>query len=196
VPIGPDDTCAAVYARVADAGAAMLRTHLQAILDGTAPRRPQRPASGDLLPKRTPQMGITDWNRPARAVHDWIRALTEPYPGAFGSWSGRQVMFWASAVPEVSSAGGRPGEVLGIDEHAVRVGSADGSLLVTAMSDPGAPPEPAPAWARHAGLRPGDRFDEVDEATAAWALGLGPAPAGAAAPPPARAAAASSAGPR
>jgi methionyl-tRNA formyltransferase len=173
VPIGPDDTCATVYSTVADAGAAMLREHLPALLDGTAPRRPQGAASADLLRKRSPQMGITDWNRPTRAVHDWIRALTEPYPGAFSFWAGRQVMLWASAVPGQVAARGRPGEVLGFQEHALRVATADGSLLLTAMSDPGSPPRPASAWAHQAKMGSGDRFDEVDAATARWALGLG-----------------------
>jgi len=54
VPIGPGDTCATVYARVGEAGAAMLRQHLAALLVGTAARRPQGPASGPPLPKRTP----------------------------------------------------------------------------------------------------------------------------------------------
>jgi methionyl-tRNA formyltransferase len=177
VPIGPDDTCATVYAMVADAGAGMLTKHLQALLAGTAPRRPQGAASGGVLRKRTPPMGITDWNRPAAAVHDWIRALTVPYPGAFGFWSGRKVMLWASAAPGQVASGGRPGEVLGYHDHAARVATADGSLLVTAMSDPGSVPQPAQAWARQSGMRPGDRFDEVDAATARWALGLGAAPA-------------------
>jgi methionyl-tRNA formyltransferase len=184
VPIGPDDTCATIYAMVAESGAGMLMEHLQALLAGTAPHRPQGPATSDILRKRTPQMGITDWHRPATAVHDWIRALTMPYPGAFGFWSGRKVMLWASAAPgQVASgqvaSGGRPGEVLGYHDHGVRVGTADGSLLVTAMSDPGSAPQPAQAWARQSGMRPADRFDEVDVATARWALGLGAAPSAA-----------------
>ena len=61
VPIAPDDTCATVYAKVGEAGAAMLGRHLRALLDGTAPRRAQGPADGPPLPKRTPGMGITDW---------------------------------------------------------------------------------------------------------------------------------------
>jgi methionyl-tRNA formyltransferase len=121
-------------------------------------------------------MGITDWNRPARAVHDWIRALTQPYPGAFTSWDGRKVMLWASAMPGPGRTG-QPGQVLALDERGPLVGTADGSVRVTAMSDAGSPPEPARLWARRNGLRPGASFGAVDEATARWALGLGPDPA-------------------
>ncbi len=176
VPIGTDDTCAAVYARVAAAGAAMLREHLPAILDGTASRRPQGPADGEVLRKRTPAMGVTDWSRSSRCVHDWIRALTEPYPGAFTFLAGRKVMLWASDLAEDASIAGRPGQVLSCGADGVAVATADGSIRITAMSDPGASPEPALTWARASGLRPRDRFDEVDRATARWALGLGAAP--------------------
>jgi methionyl-tRNA formyltransferase len=178
VRIGPDDTCATVYAKVGVAGADMLRTHLPALLDGTAPRRPQDTSAGGhaMLPKRTPAMGITDWNRQARAVHDWIRALTEPYPGAFTFLRDRKVMLWASAVPPWPPGRPRaePGHILGHETEGVRVGTADGSLLVTAMSDDGERPEPAACWALRAGLRAGDQFNQVSPAIARWALGRGP----------------------
>jgi methionyl-tRNA formyltransferase len=179
VPIAPDDTCATVYARVGEAGASMLGHHLRALLEGTAPRRPQGSADGPPLPKRTPGMGITDWNRPARAVHDWIRALTWPYPGAFGFLCERKIMLWASAASEDASAGGSDvaGEVLGFDAAGVRVATADGAILLTSMSDATDGPGPAGAWADRNGLRSGDRFEPVPQETAAWALGLGPKPA-------------------
>jgi methionyl-tRNA formyltransferase len=178
VPIGPDDTCATVYANVAKAGADMLRDHLGALLAGTAPRRAQEPAREAPLRKRTPQMGVTDWNRPARAVHDWVRALTAPYPGAFTFLSGRKVMLWTSAMPRNPSPGGCPGEVLGCDDLGLRVGTADGALLITALSSDGSRSESALSWANRNGVAAGDRFDPVDSATARWALGLGPDPVG------------------
>jgi methionyl-tRNA formyltransferase len=176
VPVAPDDTCATVYAKVGEAGAGMLRRHLPALLDGTAPRRPQGAADGPPLPKRTPGMGITDWDRPARAVHDWIRALTRPYPGAFTFLAQRKVMLWASALGD-ARPGGAAGEVLGWDRGGVRVGTADGVVLVTRMSEDGQAPGPAAYWAERNVVRAGEKFEPVPPAVAAWALGLGPRPA-------------------
>ena len=176
VAITPGDTCATVYAKVGEAGAEMLRRQLPALLAGTAPRRPQGRADGPPLPKRTPGMGLTDWNRPARAVHDWIRALTWPYPGAFTFRGDQKIMLWAAA-PQGASAAQRPGEVLECGADGVRVATADGTILLTSASDPGDPPGPASAWAARSGLRPGVRFEPVPAETAAWALGLGPKPA-------------------
>jgi methionyl-tRNA formyltransferase len=179
VPIQPDDTCATVYAKVGAAGADLLRRHVAALLAGTAPRRAQPAPADPPLPKRTPRMGITDWNRSPRQVHDWIRALTQPYPGAFTYCAGRKIMLWESAIPARPPGGGPPGRVLACDESGLQVGTADGSLLVSSLSDEGDSPEPALSWARRNGLDAGDRFDPVDPATARWALGLGPEPAGA-----------------
>jgi methionyl-tRNA formyltransferase len=165
-----------VYARVGEAGAEMLRRQLRKLLDGTAARRPQGAADGPPLPKRTPEMGITDWNRPARSVHDWIRALTCPYPGAFTVIAGRKLMLWAAAVDR-ACAGPAAGKVLGCAEEGIRVATADGAIVLTSVSDPGSGPEAASAWAARNGLRPGDEFEPVPRATAAWALGLGPRPA-------------------
>jgi methionyl-tRNA formyltransferase len=176
VAIEPDDTCASVYSRVAEAGANGLRDHLPAILDGTAPRRPQEPSSGDLLPKRTPDMGITSWDRPARAVHDWIRALTTPYPGAFAFWAGHKVMLWASDVPDDTGQLGRAGEIIARDQKGIRVATADGSLVLTSMSMEGSPPKAAFSWALEHEMEQHDQFESVDKKTALWALGLEAAP--------------------
>jgi methionyl-tRNA formyltransferase len=178
IPIGPEDTCATVYAKVGAAGADMLRTHLPALLAGTAPRRPQR-GQGDVLPKRTPAMGITDWTRPARAIHDWIRGQTRPYPGAFTRLDGEQLMLWRSRWPadgDRPAALSLPGTVIQVAPDGITVATGDGSLTVTEIGPPGQRSQAVTTWCRETGIGPGTRFDPVDPATASWALGLGPRP--------------------
>ncbi|NIH80862.1 methionyl-tRNA formyltransferase [Amycolatopsis viridis] len=176
VRIRADDTCATVYERVAAAGAQMLAEHLPALLAGTAPRRPQSPSEGDLLPRRTPAMGILDWNRPARAVHDWVRALTRPYPGAFSALHGNRTMIWRTRPPGESEPDGPAGTILAVDQAGVRVATSPGSVVVTSMSDPDQPPRHAADWCAEHGIRPGARFAAVPPALARWARGEGPRP--------------------
>jgi methionyl-tRNA formyltransferase len=178
VAIGPDDTCADVYRKIGETGAEMLRAHLPALLEGTAPRRPQRHDAADLLPKRTPEMGITDWNRPARAVHDWIRALSHPYPGAFARLKGRRIHLWRSRLPEGGEPAWTPehGTLMGLEGDALRVRTADGSVLITRVQQEHEVEESGADWFVRKGHRRGMRFDPVDAALARYALGLGPAP--------------------
>jgi len=179
IAIGPEDTCATVYARVGAVGADMLRSHLPALLAGMAPRRPQCKFEGDFLPKRTPEMGITDWNRPVSALHDWIRGQTRPYPGAFTRLRGRQIMLWRSGplgCGDPAPAAAPPGTVLAVGPDGMTVATAAGCLTVSEISAPGQPPWHFTTLPEVAGIRPGVRFDPVDSATALWALGLGPQP--------------------
>jgi methionyl-tRNA formyltransferase len=176
VEIGPEDTCGTVYERVAEAGAQMLTQHLPALLAGSAPRRPQKNDEADVLPRRTAEMGITDWNRPAREIHDWIRALARPYPGAFSVLAGQTVRLWRSALPGPAEPAAPPGVVARVEGDAMRVGTDGGSILVTEVSVDDGPPEPAAKWCSRAGIVPGTAFDPVDPAVARWARGLGPRP--------------------
>ncbi len=180
VPIGPEDDCRTVYHKVGEAGADMLATHLPSLLAGTAPRVRQNPDDGDVLPKRTPEMGVIDWSQPAGAVHDWVRALTLPYPGAFGAIDGQRVMIWATQPPlPPPLRPGRaeaPGTILGLESSGVSVAAGTGPVVVTRMSTPGERPEPALNWCLANGIRSGMRFEPVPADLARWSRGEGPRP--------------------
>ncbi len=176
VPIGPDDTCGTVYERVGEAGARMLVRQLPGLLAGTAPRIPQDPDAGDLMPKRTPEMGVLDWDRSPREVHDWVRALTRPYPGAFTSVRGERVWVWRTADPRAAEVDEPPGTVLSVGPDGARVATRGGSVLVTRVSGADEEPQPAATWLRARGWGQPLRFDPVDPEVSAWVRGLGPKP--------------------
>ncbi len=176
VAIGPDDTCAQVYERVAEAGALMIDRTLAGILGGTAARTPQDPFVGNVLPRRTPDMGVVGWERSPREVHDWVRALTLPYPGAFTRYAGSRIRIWASADPTVDRVTVPPGEIIAMGPGAVVVAVGGGCLTLTEASLDEEAPRPADEVMASLGLGPGSRFDPVDEAELAWAMGLAAQP--------------------
>ena len=178
IPISQDDTCGTVYERVAQAGVQMLQQQLDALLLGAAPVRPQRPDDGDVLPKRTPEMGITDWTRTVSQVHDWIRALTHPYPGAFSLLGGSPVRLWR-AEPGRLGEQHRPGSFVGMDGGGLHVAAADGTVRLLRVAENDREEDAASWFARRALASSGSRFDPVEPDVARWALGLGPRPAGA-----------------
>jgi len=92
VPILPDDTALQVYDKVTVAAEQVLWRSLPAIVAGTAPRWLNDTARGSYFGARTPEDGRIDWSRPAEQVHNLIRALAPPYPGAFTEVAGRRLI--------------------------------------------------------------------------------------------------------
>ena len=46
------------------------------------------------MPRRRPADGVIDWTRTTGQLHDWVRALTHPYPGAFTFVDGVRLFVW------------------------------------------------------------------------------------------------------
>jgi methionyl-tRNA formyltransferase len=82
VPILPDDIAAEVFAKVTVAAELTLHRALPGLLDGSAPRIPQDRARGSYFGGRKPEDGVIDWSKNATAIHNLVRAVAPPYPGA------------------------------------------------------------------------------------------------------------------
>jgi len=114
-PITPYDTCASLYARVAETNRDMLVALLPRLLAGERPGRPQPRGDEPVLRRRRPADGRIAWDCPARSVYDFVRALARPYPGAFSTLAGKQWWIWEAALPPDlgPTEAALPGEVLG-----------------------------------------------------------------------------------
>jgi methionyl-tRNA formyltransferase len=88
VPILENDTALDVSHKVADAAAQVLRRSLPSLIAGNAAATPLDLARGSYFGRRRPEDGRIDWRRPARAVHDLVRAVAPPFPGAFTEVNG------------------------------------------------------------------------------------------------------------
>jgi len=128
VPIGPDDTTAIVQRRVTDAAVKLLVRQIEALKAGTAPRRRQDPAQATYFGRRRPEDGLIDWSWPAERIHNLVRAVTHPYPGAFTDKFGIKTYIWASRPAPRAAIPVGPGEIR-IEKGRVFAGCGDGGLL-------------------------------------------------------------------
>jgi methionyl-tRNA formyltransferase len=99
VPILPDDTAFDVFSKVSVAAEIALDRILPALLAGTARRVPQDLARGSYFGGRKPEDGRIDWRRGAAEIHNLVRGVAPPYPGAFSDVAGRRVRVLRSLLP-------------------------------------------------------------------------------------------------
>jgi methionyl-tRNA formyltransferase len=82
VPILPDDTAHDVFSKVVVAAEQTLWRVLPDLVAGTPFRMENDLASGSYFGGRKPEDGRIDWTASAAAIHNLVRAVAPPYPGA------------------------------------------------------------------------------------------------------------------
>jgi methionyl-tRNA formyltransferase len=128
VPILPDDTAIEVFNKVTVAAEIALERSLPKLIDGTAELRAQGLAQGSYFSGRKPEDGRIDWSRPARDIHNLVRAVAPPYPGAFADIAGVRVRILRTRVELLRQArAGGPGLYREDDKWFVDCG--DGKVL-------------------------------------------------------------------
>ncbi len=91
VPILADDNAFDVFNKVAAAAEVALDRALPTLLDESAVLRTQNLAAGTYFGGRKPEDGIIDWSDTAQNIHNLVRAVAPPYPGATTTIDGATV---------------------------------------------------------------------------------------------------------
>ncbi len=108
VPILPDDTAHEVFQKVTVAAELALNAVLPALLAGTAPRFPQDLSQGAYFGGRKPEDGVIDWSQSAVQIHNLVRAVAPPYPGAATQLFGQPLRILQTLPTRCSAAGNFP----------------------------------------------------------------------------------------
>ena len=92
VSIGPDETATDVFSKVSQAAVAVMNEVLPSLIQGNVPRKPNELQKGSYFGGRKPSDGQIHWNQKAVQVHNLVRAVAPPYPGAFTVHQGQTMI--------------------------------------------------------------------------------------------------------
>jgi methionyl-tRNA formyltransferase len=98
VPILGNDTALEVSIKVAAAAETVLHRSLPPLIAGTASARPLDLTQGSYFGRRRPEDGRIDWRCGARAIHDLVRSVAPPFPGAFTDFNGYRLAILATRL--------------------------------------------------------------------------------------------------
>ncbi len=111
VAIEPHDTAKTLIDKQVEAASSMLDEYLPSIKNGKLTLTPQDQAAATYFGGRTAADGVIDWSRSASEIHNLVRAVTQPYPGAFTYAGQRELLVWeVEALAQESDA--QPGTIL------------------------------------------------------------------------------------
>lgn len=131
VEIGPRDTAEQAFRKVLPCARTVLARQIGALLAGTARETPQDEAQANYFSGRKPEDGRIVWAQPSVQIFNLIRAVTDPYPGAFADVGAARLMVWWAETDSPLTRGrrGAPGEVLSVAP--LVIATADGALELT-----------------------------------------------------------------
>lgn len=159
-PIGTDDTAATLYDRLVAAGLEVLRASWPLLREGRAPHVAQDEAAATVVGRRGPEDGRFAWDWPASRIHNLVRAVTHPYPGAFVEGPAGRLTVWASrpASGLLHPAPPAPGTVISLTAEGPEVATSHGRLLIRFGQAGEGPELDGPALARSEGWQVGTRL--------------------------------------
>ena len=123
------DDVKTVYDKVAACSAKVIRENIDNWSEGIFREITLDETKATYYKKRTPADGVFDFSFGGKALHDFIRAQTEPYPGAFFWYKGEKITVLSSRRAHVQS-GEAPGTVLGTTrDGGIEVVCGDGQVI-------------------------------------------------------------------
>ncbi len=140
--IGIDDTAQTLHDELAEMGGEMLCEVMDRLLAGKLVAIPQNHDLATYAPKLRREEGRIDWSEPALAVHRRIRAMT-PWPGAYfhlalpGREHPLRIALAPGRIGPEKPSWAAPGDVIGIEDCALAIATADRVYLIDAITPQG-----------------------------------------------------------
>lgn len=135
VTIADNDTALTLHKKVLEAAQVVLKEQLPKLKNGTATFTKQDESQASYFGRRTPADGEILWHKSAKEINNLVRAVTEPYPGAFSYLGQRKLIVWRSRVLDTQHDK-QPGTVLSASPLVIACG--EGALeIVAGQNDSG-----------------------------------------------------------
>lgn len=128
VPILPDDTAQEVFEKVTVAAELCLYRAVPQLLAGTETLTLQDLSQGGYFGGRKAEDGRIDWAVGAKKIHDLVRSVTRPYPGAFADIAQGRLVLWRTRLLSQKNASADRG-MIAADDKNLLLYTPDGGVL-------------------------------------------------------------------
>lgn len=128
VAIERRDTALSLHGKLREAAATLLRDTLPLLIQGKTSETAQDESRATVFGRRTAADGKLLWQQPAEQLFNLVRAVTQPYPGAFCAVGEHKLIVWSAEVVK-GNAGLAPGRVISVDP--LRIACGEDSLVIT-----------------------------------------------------------------
>ena len=98
VIISDDDDAFTLFNKITEAAHILFKNTWPIIKYGNFNRIPQDQSEATYFSGRKPEDGLIEWKKSSLEIHNLIRGVTHPYPGAFTFYRKRKLFIWKSEI--------------------------------------------------------------------------------------------------
>ena len=122
------DNIKTLQPKMSNAASILLERAIPAIFTGTEKLTIQDESKASYFGGRKAEDGKIHWEKSAKEINDLIRAVTDPFPGAFTFYNGKKIIIWsANVLPSPNE--NKPGEVLSLKPLVISTGKCSLQIL-------------------------------------------------------------------
>lgn len=136
ISVGPDDDAASLYEKMTATALLQLEKIVSGLAGGTVVAIRQNHARSNSWRKRVKADGRIDWRMSAKGIHNLVRALAKPYPGAHFELAGHEYRVWSSRVVPYNARNDEPGKVLRAGADGLLVKTGEDAILLLKIDPP------------------------------------------------------------
>jgi methionyl-tRNA formyltransferase len=161
-PIEPDETAEQVEKRLSGIGAWLVRRAIDALEAGRLEALPQDASQATKAPRLKKTDGLIDWNRPAVAIKNHVRAV-QPWPKAYTFWHRpagppMRLILGPVSVTDATDQAASPGTVLEASSDGLVVAASEGAVIITTLQPAGKRMLPVQEFLRGYHVQPGQKL--------------------------------------
>lgn len=141
VPILRNDTAFDVFQKLKCSAESLLMDVVPEMVAGKIKGRPMDLESGSYFGGRKPEDGRIDWNLPAQNIHNLVRAVAPPFPGAFFDFGKHRVELLFSYFQQQPARSSKP--CIYLEDGIFQADCADGQrFMITQLNIDGQKADP------------------------------------------------------
>lgn len=130
--IDDNDYAEDVCRKIEDAAYRLTKKVLAQIVAAKLNPIKQNEEEATYLLKRSPEDGLINWNEPIELIHRLIRAVSKPFPGAFGMYDGKhKLIIWRAEIKGNKKYIGINGQIAELSDDYIDVVCENGLLHIT-----------------------------------------------------------------
>ncbi|HAI51597.1 bifunctional UDP-4-amino-4-deoxy-L-arabinose formyltransferase/UDP-glucuronic acid oxidase ArnA [Atlantibacter hermannii] len=135
IAIADDDDAMSLHQKLVAGAKTLLASCLPTMKQGLIDGVKQDESRASVMPGRTPEDGRIEWSLPAKSIANLVRAVTDPWPGAFGYVGTTKFIVWKAKAHDIVHTA-KPGTALSINPLIIACG--EGALeVLTGQSEQG-----------------------------------------------------------